>query len=122
MNIALWWALFALAIVTCIMAVRDAYRESGKEGTVQRLKAGLSFISSVFLGSIITTYCASPKIYIEEATVVVREKDGKKVVVIDDEEIEVPPTVKEGAPVNVGKTAPEYIGGLVKGTSQWEIK
>lgn len=122
MNITLWWAFFILAVVTCIMAVRDAYRESGKEGTVQRLKAGLSFISSVFLGSVITTYCASPKVYIEEATVIVQKKDGRKVVVIDNEEIEVPLDVKEGAKVNAVKTAPEYLGGLVKGASQWEIK
>lgn len=122
MNIALWWAFFILAVITCLIAVRDAYRESGKEGTVQRLKAGLSFISSVFLGSVITTYCASPKVYIEEATVIVQKKDGRKVVVIDNEEIEVPLDVKEGAQVNAVKTAPEYVGGLVKGSSQWEIK
>lgn len=122
MNITLWWAFFILAVVTCLMAVRDAYRESGKEGTVQRLKAGLSFISSVFLGSVITTYCASPKVYIEEATVIVQKKDGRKVVIIDNEEIEVPLDVKEGAPVNVAKTAPEYMGGLIKGSSEWEIK
>lgn len=122
MNIALWWAFFILAVVTCIIAVRDAYRESGKEGTVQRLKAGLSFISSVFLGSVITTYCASPKVYIEEATVFVQNKDGRKVVVIDNEEIEVPLNVKEGTAINAVKTAPEYVGGLVKGSSQWEVK
>lgn len=122
MNIALWWAFFVLAVITCALAIRDAYRESGKEGTVQRFKAGLSFVSSVFLGSVITAYSASPKVYIEEATVFVQNKDGRKVVIIDNEEIEVPFDVKEGAPVNAVKTAPEYVGGLVKGSSQWEIK
>lgn len=122
MSISLWWAFFGLALITCFIAVRDAYRESGKQGTVQRLKAGLSFVSSVFLGSVISTYCATPKVYIEQATVVVKNKDGKKVVVIDDEEIEVPLDVKEGAKVNLAKTAPSYVGGLVKDKPKWEFK
>lgn len=122
MSISLWWAFFGLALITCFIAVRDAYKEAGKEGTVQRLKAGLSFVSSVFLGSVISTYCATPKVYIEQATVVVKNKDGKKVVVIDDEEIEVPLDVKEGQRISLGKTAPSYVGGLVKDRPKWEFK
>ena len=121
MNLLLWWAFFIIAVITCALAIRDAYKESGKEGTVQKFKAGLSFVSSVFLGAVISTYCVTPKVYIEHATVVVREKDGRKVVIIDDEIIDVPANVKEGTRLTASKTPPSYVGGLIKAAPRWEI-